>query len=390
MRTLLLCSRPPWPLTGGDRLRAWHLARALSTLGPVDLVATRSADEDPAAVAAGLPFVDRIRLPVLARGGATLRALRAALDGSLLQQALYADPGAAAATAELAAEADVVVAHLIRTVPWLPRVRPPVLVDVQDALSAQYAGAVGRARGWRGAAARVEARRIGDAEQNAVRTADVVSFISARDRTLVLGAQTHRAGIVAGAAVDLRPLPSPAPRSGVVFAGNLRTASNRAMAELLALRVWPIVRSVHRTAELRIVGVEASEAVRALGRRPGVTFVGPVADMDGALASAVASACPLEFGSGVQNKVLESLAMETPVVITPPAAAALGTSGGAGTGMEVARLRRPFAERLVQLLSAPAKAAVMGAEGREWVAARHSPEVALAPLLDAVRSLAAG
>ncbi len=387
MRSLLLCSRPPWPLTGGDRLRAWHLARALSTLGPVDLVATRSADEDPAAVAEGLPFVDRLRLPVLSRGGATLRTLRAAVDGSLLQQALYADPLARAATAELAADADVVVCHLVRTVPWLPRSRPPVLVDIQDALSAQYAGAVGRARGWRGAAARVEARRIGAAEQHAVRTADAVSFISARDRDLVLGERSHRAGIVAGAAVDLRPVPAAGERGGVVFAGNLRTASNRAMAEQLALRVWPIVRSVHRSAELRIVGVEASEAVRALGRRPGVSFVGPVDDMDHALASAVATACPLEFGSGVQNKVLESLAMETPVVLTPPAAAALGTSGGAGTGMSVARLRRPFAERLVRLLGEPGRAAEMGRDGRAWVAARHSPEAALAPFVEAVRAL---
>jgi hypothetical protein len=386
LRSLLLCSRPPWPLTGGDRLRAWHLARALSTLGPVDVVATRAADEDPDAIAAGLPFVDRWELPVLKRGGATIRTLRAAVDGTLLQQALYADDAAKAATAKLSADADVIVAHLVRTVPWLPDGGPPVIVDIQDALSAQYAGAAGQARGWRGAAGRIESRRIQAAEQEAVARADVVSFISARDRDIVLGDREHPS-IIAGAALLPSPIAPPVPRSGVVFAGNLRTASNRAMAESLALRVWPIVRSVHRTAELRLVGVQASEAVVALGRRPGVSFVGPVDDMAATLAAAVATACPLEFGSGVQNKVLESLAAQTPVVLTPPAAAALGTSGGAGTGLHVARLRRPFAERLVYWLSAPEKAADAGHEGREWVQRRHAPDVSLGPLLEAVLRL---
>jgi glycosyltransferase involved in cell wall biosynthesis len=368
------------------------LARALAELGPVDLVATRSADEDPATIVAGLPFVDRVRLPILSRPRAAIRTAGAVWRGGLLQQALYAEPEAVAATAELAADADVVIAHLVRTLPWLPRVRPPLIVDIQDALSAQYRWAAGRAHGWRGAAARVESKRIDAAERAAVLEADVVSFISSRDRDLVLRGHSEAVrSVIVAAALDPDRWPRtevPAPRSGVVFAGNLRTASNRAMVELLALRVWPIVRSVHRSAELRIVGVEASDAVRALGRRPGVTFVGPVEDMGRALAGAVATACPLEFGSGVQNKVLESLAMETPVVLTPRAAEALCTSGGAGTGMKVARLRRPFAERLVKLLADPQHAARVGAEGREWVLARHRPEVALAALKATVRELA--
>ena len=391
-RTLLLCSRPPWPLTGGDRLRAFMVARALSCLGPVDLVATRGPEEREETIRAGLPFIDRLRLPVLHRTAAAGRVVRAAARGGLLQQALYDDRGARQATAELIRDADVVVAHLVRTVPWLPADRPPLIVDIQDALSAQYHAASGRARGWRGAAARVEARRIDAAERAACAAADVVSFISARDRDLVLDRlPVRRRAVVARAALDphRHPAPPDGPRTGVVFAGNLRTASNRAMAELLALRVWPIVRSVHRSAELRIVGVEAAAGVRALGRRPGVTFVGPVDDMNHALAGAVATACPLEFGSGVQNKILESLAAETPVVLTPPAAAALGTPGGAGTGLDVARLRRPFAERLVHLLSSPEKARRRGIEGRQWVTARHDPETALAPLLQAVEDLSA-
>ena len=52
IRSLLLCSRPPWPPIGGDRLRTAQIARILAGLGPVHLVATGSAPEPPS----GHPF----------------------------------------------------------------------------------------------------------------------------------------------------------------------------------------------------------------------------------------------------------------------------------------------------------------------------------------------
>ena len=59
-----------------------------------------------------------------------------------------------------------------------------------------------------------------------------------------------------------------------------------------------MIRSVHRKAVLRIVGVEAPDEVRRLDRLPGVTFVGPVDDMAGELRRAWMTICPLRFGSG--------------------------------------------------------------------------------------------
>ncbi|MCP4868918.1 MAG: glycosyltransferase [Proteobacteria bacterium] len=390
VRTLLLCSRPPWPLRGGDRVRTWHLARALSTIGPVGVVALRGTDEDPAAIRAGAPFVTDWWLPALRKPEAALRSAGALLEDRPLQQAIYDAPEARAAVREaIAGGVDVIVAHLVRTVPWVPDDSPPLVVDVQDALSVQYEASRGKGRGWRGLAMAVERGRIGKAEAAALARADLTAFICGRDRDAVVngsGAPTT----IAPPIVDLetfRPR-DVEPDAGVIgFLGNLRSASNRDMAVHMARKILPLVRSARPEATLRIMGIEAGADVRALAKLPGVTVVGPVEDAADALARCFVTVCPLRFGSGVQNKVLESLAVGTPAVLTPEAAGAIGPR--AGDAIAVGKLDRSFAMAIVELLANPQDRARRSAAGRAFVQAVHSPEAAPAEFLAAVKELAA-
>lgn len=390
MRTLLLCSRPPWPLTGGDRIRTWHLARTLSQLGPVDVVATRRAEEDPQVIREGLPFVDGLELPALDPPSLLLRSADALVRGRALQQAVYESQGARRAVARLLRERppDVVVAHLVRTLPWIPEVSPPLVVDLQDAISDQYLQSRGHRSGWRGLAMGLEEGRVARAEQDALRRADAVSFISARDRDL-LAQPGGPESVIAGPALDFERLEprgiEPVP-GRIGFLGNLRTASNRDMVTYFARRILPLVRSVHREAELHIMGYEAPSSVRRLGRIAGVRFVGPVDDQVPALEACWLTVCPLRFGSGVQNKVLESLALRTPVVATPQVVESLGPR--AESGVEARELDRPFAEGVIDLLASPRLRAQRAEAGQTWVREDFRPERALAPLVDVVQRLA--
>jgi glycosyltransferase involved in cell wall biosynthesis len=390
VRTLLLCSRPPWPLRGGDRVRTWHLARALSTLGPVGVVALRSPQEDPGEIQAGLPFVDRWWLPTLHRAPAMLRGAGALLENRPLQQAIYDAPEARSAVHQALDEGgiDVIVAHLLRTVPWVPAQSPPLVIDVQDALSAQYEASRGKRRGWRGLAMAVESGRIGRAEAAAVARADLVAFISDRDRELVVNGSEARTTIAPPVVDPARFGPQDVePTQGVIgFLGNLRSASNRDMAVHMARRILPLVRSARPEATLRIMGIEAGSDVRSLGRLPGVSFLGPVDDAGEELARCTVTVCPLRFGSGVQNKVLESLAVGTPTVVTPEVAAALGPR--AGEAVAVGTLDRAFAMRIVDLLSDPAERAHRSAAGRAFIDSTHRPGAAQGEFLAAVRELA--
>ncbi len=379
MRSLLLCSRPPWPLHGGDRIRTWHLARALADLGEVTVIAVRSPSESPDAIRAGLPFVHRLVLPTLAPVGAALRALAAIPGDRPLQQALYDAPAVHAAVSEALADGtDVVVAHLLRTLPWVPARTPPLVVDVQDALSLQYADA--RGRGWRRLALAVERRRVGPAEQAAIARADAATFISDRDRQAVLPSPT-RPWAVLPAVVDPSTFAagSELPEPDVLgFVGQLRTAANRDMLEHFVRRVFPLVRSARRDAQLRIVGRGADRAIRRRAEAPGVTLVGPVDDVAPELRRCWATICPQRFGSGAQNKVLQSLAVGTPAVVTPPVDEAFGGL----PGVVVGRLDRSFAVALVELMGDPERRAALSAQGQAAVAGRHHPRVLTSALSD--------
>ena len=386
MKSLLLCSRPPWPLHGGDRIRTWHLARALADLGEVSIVATRAAGESPEEIAAGLPFVARLRLPAMTRGGTAVRALAALPSDRPLQQAVYDGPAARRAVRDALADGpDVVVAHLIRTVPWLPPDTPPLVVDVQDALGAQYAAAAGRGHGWRRVAMAVERRRLGPAERAAIARSSAVTFISERDRLAVLPS-SDRPWAILPAVLDpasFQPDESP-PEPGLIgFVGQLRTAANRDMLEHFVRRVFPLVRSARRDARLHIVGRGADRELRRFGRIPGVVLVGAVDDVAPELRRCWLTICPQRFGSGVQNKVLQSLAVGTPAVVTPDVAAALAPSAGVAVG----RLDRAFAMRVVELLGNEEERGRLSEAGIRHVRERHAPRAlreALSGLLDRV------
>jgi glycosyltransferase involved in cell wall biosynthesis len=285
---------------------------------------------------------------------------------------------------------DAVVAHLIRTVPWLPDQHPPLVVDIQDALSSQYAASRGFRRGWRGLAMALEERRIGAAEQRAVVAADALSFISFVDQALV--PHGGKESVVARAAVDLERLRPGGvePVAGRIgFLGNLRTASNRDMVVHFAREVFPRIRRALPVAEFHIMGHEAGGDVRRLGQLGGVTYVGSVEDQVPALESCWMSVCPLRFGSGVQNKILESLAVGTPVLATAPAVAALEGPGGAGpAGVVEAAIGQDFGDAALALLRDLGLRSELSSAGRAWVTTHHGAEIALAPLLALVRRLA--
>jgi glycosyltransferase involved in cell wall biosynthesis len=79
-----------------------------------------------------------------------------------------------------------------------------------------------------------------------------------------------------------------------------------------------------------IVGRNPTRAVAALAREPGVAVTGAVPDVRRHLAGAVAAVAPLRIARGIQNKVLEAMAMGLPVVATPAALAGLENDPGEG------------------------------------------------------------
>ena len=115
------------------------------------------------------------------------------------------------------------------------------------------------------------------------------------------------------------PSPYAADEAVLVFTGAMDYWANVDAVAWFAREVFPRVRSDFPQARFYIVGARPARAVLDLAQLPGVRVTGTVPDTRPYLAHARAAVAPLRIARGVQNKVLEAMAMARPVVASPQA-----------------------------------------------------------------------
>jgi glycosyltransferase involved in cell wall biosynthesis len=116
--------------------------------------------------------------------------------------------------------------------------------------------------------------------------------------------------------------------------------------------IFPQLRARFTDLRFYIVGARPAPAVQALAQQDGVVVTGTVPDVRPYIAHAQVAVAPLRVARGIQNKVLEAMAMATPVVVTPQALE--GIDAEPGTELVLAEDENDFVEAVSALLSVPA------------------------------------
>jgi glycosyltransferase involved in cell wall biosynthesis len=117
-----------------------------------------------------------------------------------------------------------------------------------------------------------------------------------------------------------------------------------------------------------VVGMNPTPAVEALARDPRIVVTGRVPDVRPYVQHARLVVAPLRVARGIQNKVLEAMAMARPVLLS--AASAEGLSGRAGSEFEIAEGADAFVRKALAMLS-DRHAEAMGQRAREKVVAER-------------------
>jgi glycosyltransferase involved in cell wall biosynthesis len=153
-----------------------------------------------------------------------------------------------------------------------------------------------------------------------------------------------------------------------VFTGAMDYWPNVDAVQWFCDEVFPRLRE--RLPDLRfyVVGARPTPQVTALAGRPGVTVTGTVPDVRPYLAYAAVSVAPLRVARGIQNKVLEAMAMALPVVVTPQALE--GVKAEPGADLLLADGAEPFAQAVLRVLGADDQA--LRARARERVERHYS------------------
>jgi sugar transferase (PEP-CTERM/EpsH1 system associated) len=373
VKVLFLVTRFPLPPWRGDQVRAYHHLRLLATRHDLTCAALvlRPPPEAHVAELCGLGVrLEVVRLGLVGAVPALGRAL--AGDRRPFQELLYARRRARVRLARLIAAGgfDVVHAQLVRAASYLPGAHgPPVVIDLIDALSANFARRAERERGPLAPLVAWEAARLRRAERRILDTGAPCLVVAESERAALGGSPALRVvpnGVDAGTYAyreDARP------PARVVFAGNLGYFPNVDAATWLVRDILPRIRREVPEAEVRLVGARPARTVRSLATVPRVSLASSVPAMAPELAAATVAVIPLRAGSGLQNKVLEAMAVGTPVVATPRAAAGLEVRPGEHLllGDDPAGL----AAAAITLLRDPARARALARAARALVERRY-------------------
>ncbi len=378
MELLFLAHRAPFPPDRGDKIRSYHVLRHLMARARVHLVAFGEGDADfdvPAPIAEGLESITLIRRTK----PQALAAVEALATGRPVS--LTAFNAAAMQRAVAARRVDAVYCFSGQMAQYLPGGVTAVMdfVDVDSAKFAQFADAGSAAMRWM---MRREARLLGAFERQVSASVRASLFVSEAEAAL------FRSGGGAGRIVAVEngidatafdPAGVDAATQGplLVFTGQMDYRPNVEAVAWFAAEVMPRLRQTHPGVRFAIVGRAPTAAVQALAA-PDVIVTGAVDDVRPWLAAASVCVAPLHLARGIQNKVLEAMAMARPVVASPAAAEGIdhaGTLRVAGSAAEQARA-------IGALLDDPDAASALGDAARARVLARYDWAARLAPLDD--------
>jgi sugar transferase (PEP-CTERM/EpsH1 system associated) len=268
-------------------------------------------------------------------------------------------------------------------VPYLrgPALRgTPALIDLVDVDSQKWLDYAATSRGPWAWLYRTEGRRLRSLERGLPDWARAVTLVSEAEVRLYHGLREGGPVHAVTNGVDLeyfRPTPV-VDEDGCVFVGALDYRPNVEGACWFCREVWPGVRRRHPAATLRLVGRRPTAAVRRLAEFEGVEVVGQVPDVRPYLNRAAVAVVPLLLARGVQNKVLEALAMGKAVVSSPQALQ--GVRAEPGVHLVSASTPGSWVEAVSRLLGDRGERLRLGEAGRRFVEERHHWERCLEPL----------
>jgi len=389
---LFLAHRFPHPPDKGDRIRSFHLLKWFAARGRAHLATLAHEPVDPRSLEILRDLCATVSVHQITPWGRRARSAWSLARGRSATEGAFQSPSLARALDDWASRTPfkLAVASSSGMVPYLRRASlrtVPALVDLVDVDSQKWLDYASHGRGPIRWLHHLEAVRLRRLERAIPSWATGALLVSRAERDLFSSFQDATGVHVVENGVDLESL---TPREGAieepgscVFVGALDYRPNVDAVCWFCREVWPEVLRRRGDARLRVVGHRPVAVVRELGSIPGVEILGRVPDVRPHLERAGVVVVPLRIARGIQNKVLEGLAMGKAVLASPEALK------GFRSELEVPVRRAAAAgewiEGLLALFDDAEERRRLGRAGRAFALAHHRWDRCLEPLSEILR-----
>ncbi len=386
---LFLAHRIPWPADRGDKIRSHHILKRLCEMAPVHVGSFADDERD-------MDFVVEMD-GILASSHVELRnkpQWQAGVDALLTGQPVSVCSFGRKSMQDWADGllASGRISHIFcfsgQMAQYVPKdFEGRFIMDFVDVDSAKFESYAGEGSPVMRAINAREGRLLAAFEQDVSKRANASLLVSKaeaelfRNRTGAENVMALENGIDTDfydPTTKFKKLHPVFPDPLIVFTGQMDYRPNIEAVADFARNAMPLIRAAYPEATFAIVGRNPTQAVSDLSMLPGVQVTGAVDDVRTWLAAADVVVAPLRIARGVQNKVLEAMAMARAVVASPAAAEGIAAENGAHFHVESDV--EAEAKRVCALLGDSKSALDMGKAARAHVVANYGWASQLAPL----------
>lgn len=326
MKLLFLTSRFPYPLEKGDKLRAYYFIKHLSLKHEIYLFAVNENPPDEKSLEELRPFCKAIEIVTISKTESVLNLVKAIFQKSIpFQTAYFTSEKGKNQLAQFINQhqPDAVFCHLIRMGEYMNEIKiENSLLDYMDTFSigmkryAESASLIMRIP------AQIEYKRLLHYENKLFNQFKNKIIISKQDQTYIPHEKNSSISIIPnGVDAEFYQSSLSEKKYDLLFIGNLSYAPNIYAIKYAAEQIMPLL----PTLTLAVVGATPTEEISRLQSK-NINIVGWIDDSRDAFNHARIMIAPMFISIGLQNKILQAMAMEIPCVITSMANNALGAT----------------------------------------------------------------
>lgn len=373
MKILVALPRFPYPLDKGDKLRAFHQIRCLSEKNDILLFCVSHKTVPQEHIDILKPYCKAIKIVKPSQLSVGMSILRAFFSIDSLQVSGYWNTKKIRreySRFEKQQKPDVLFCQMVRTMEWVKKSKVPKLLDFQDCLSKNIERRMYKSKGLAKKILHFEFKMLRSCEYDSFDIYDEFTIISEPDREAIPHRQNDNIKILPNGVDTSYYQPQETEKKyDLLFCGNMHYKPNVDAALFLVNDVMPIVWKSNPNIKVAVAGTNPTKSVKQLASN-NVIVTGWVPDMREYYAQSKVFVAPMQIGTGLQNKILEAMAMKVPCITSALANDSLKAENG--KQVLVAKKAQEYANYILDILGNETKATSLAEEGHKYVVEKYS------------------
>lgn len=372
MKILYITTRLPYPLIGGDKVRAYHMMRLLKKLGhEITLVCLYDEKDDLETALTHTEFFDKIYPIKFNTKLAYLNTPWAILNNRpFIVQYFYSK--------EMQKQIDKLIKeeHFDILTGYMPRIAPyyekhtkeNVIIDFCDAFSMTYKRRVNITKSWFDKFKfTIEHIRMKHLEQKCIKIFNSQIVISKYDKQYLesISEKSNLQIVGNGVNTDYFTPQSSELKNNICFVGSLRYIANLEAAIYFATEIFPRIKMKIPDAKFKIIGAYPKPVLYKIGKEiEGIEITGLVDDVRDYMKDCKVSVCPVRIAGGIQNKILEAMSMSIPVVTTTEGAEGIDADENL---LRIAKTPEEYAQKVIEIMTNAELRNLLAEQSRQFI-----------------------